>query len=162
MKKTPKILPHLYKSKGTPIFRDTTALPFANGGTIHFERSEYGSDAREQYADGGPIKPPKVNFNYNPYNYNPNELVGYKGYGDLSGTSIEASTLDLLGRQNKVNALKVPLSVSVNKLYNPNTVNDTINYGYESTNIAASGIPGSVMQEEAKKQLDYEYQPYLS
>lgn len=55
MKNTPKILPHLYKSKGTPIFRDTTALPFANGGTIHFERSEYGSDAREHYDEGGPI-----------------------------------------------------------------------------------------------------------
>ena len=55
MKKTPKILPHLYKSKGTPIFRDTTALPFANGGIIHFERSEYGSDAREHYDEGGPI-----------------------------------------------------------------------------------------------------------
>jgi hypothetical protein len=55
MKKTPKILPTFYKSKGTPIFRDTTALPFANGGIIHFERSEYGSDAREHYDDGGPI-----------------------------------------------------------------------------------------------------------
>ena len=55
MKKTPKILPHLYESKGTPIFRDTTALPFAKGGPIHFERSEYGSDAREHYNDGGPI-----------------------------------------------------------------------------------------------------------
>jgi hypothetical protein len=34
MKKTPKILPTYYKSKGTPIFRDTTALPFALGGPI--------------------------------------------------------------------------------------------------------------------------------
>ena len=55
MKKTPKILPTFYKSKGTPIFRDTTALSFTNGGTIQFVPSEYGSDPREQYADGGPI-----------------------------------------------------------------------------------------------------------
>lgn len=55
MKKTPKILPAYYQSKGTPIFRDTTALPFAQGGTIHFEPSEYGSDAREHYDDGGKI-----------------------------------------------------------------------------------------------------------
>lgn len=55
MKKTPKILLTYYKSKGTPIFRDTTALPFAYGGQIHFERSEYGSDAREHYDEGGPI-----------------------------------------------------------------------------------------------------------
>lgn len=34
MKKTPKILPTFYKSKGTPIFRDTTALPFAKGGPL--------------------------------------------------------------------------------------------------------------------------------
>jgi hypothetical protein len=37
MKKTPKILPTYYKSKGTPIFRDTTALPFAEGGPIEDE-----------------------------------------------------------------------------------------------------------------------------
>lgn len=55
MKNTPKILPTYYKSKGTPIFRDTTALPFANGGVIEFIPSEYGSDPREQYAEGGPI-----------------------------------------------------------------------------------------------------------
>lgn len=39
MKKTPKILPTFYKSKGTPIFRDTTALPFAKGGPIEPPRS---------------------------------------------------------------------------------------------------------------------------
>ena len=55
MKKTPKILPTYYQSKGTPIFRDTTALPFAQGGRLAFEPSEYGSDAREQYDDGGKI-----------------------------------------------------------------------------------------------------------
>lgn len=37
MKKTPKILPTYYKSKGTPIFRDTTGLPFAKGGPIEDE-----------------------------------------------------------------------------------------------------------------------------
>jgi hypothetical protein len=37
MKKTPKILPTYYQSKGTPIFRDTTALPFALGGPIEDE-----------------------------------------------------------------------------------------------------------------------------
>jgi hypothetical protein len=148
MKKTPKILPTYYKSKGTPIFRDTTALPFAQGGIL--------------FAGGGPVKPPKFNVAFNPYAYNPNELVGYSGYGDLSGASIKASTQDLLGRQKDVNALKMPVSVSVNKLYDPNTVNDTIKYGYESTNIASSGIPASVMQSEAQKQLDSAYQPYLS
>ena len=55
MKKTPKILPTYYQSKGTPIFRDTTALPFAQGGRLAFEPSEYGSDAREHYDDGGKI-----------------------------------------------------------------------------------------------------------
>jgi hypothetical protein len=34
MDRTPKILPTYYKSLGTKIFRDTTALPFAEGGPI--------------------------------------------------------------------------------------------------------------------------------
>lgn len=65
MKKTPKILPTYYKSKGTPIFRDTTALPFANGGLIQFIPSEYGSDLREQYADGGNMECPPGYVNVN-------------------------------------------------------------------------------------------------
>lgn len=44
MKKTPKILPTYYKSKGTPIFRDTTALPFAQGGTLDSSIAAYNSD----------------------------------------------------------------------------------------------------------------------
>jgi hypothetical protein len=44
MKKTPKILPTYYQSKGTPIFRDTTALPFAQGGTLDSTISEYNRD----------------------------------------------------------------------------------------------------------------------
>jgi hypothetical protein len=55
MKKTPKILPTYYKSKGTPIFRDTTALPFDQGGRISFEPSGYASIDSVHYADGGPI-----------------------------------------------------------------------------------------------------------
>lgn len=35
MKKTPKNIPSPYKFPGTPIFRDTTALPFASGGFIN-------------------------------------------------------------------------------------------------------------------------------
>jgi hypothetical protein len=130
----------------------------ANGGKM----SSFKASNIQTYADGGPVKPPNFNVALNPYTYNPNELVGYSGYGNLSGASIKASTQDLLGRQKDVNALKMPVSVSVNKLYDPNTVNDTINYGYESTNIASSGIPASVMQSEAQKQLDSAYQPYLS
>ena len=141
MKKTPKILPTYYKSKGTPIFRDTTALPFAQG---------------------GPTRPPKFNFTYNPYAYNPNELVGYKGYGDLTGTNLSVSTDDLLGRQNKVNALKMPMSVSINRMYDPNVKNDTIAYDYISKDITASGTPSEVLQAEAQKQLDSAYQPYLN
>jgi hypothetical protein len=72
MKKTPKILPTYYKSKGTPIFRDTTTLPFAEGGTIVFEPSEYGSDAREQYPDGGRLG--KGAFYASPYYMN--QLTG--------------------------------------------------------------------------------------
>lgn len=37
MKKIPKILPTYYKSIGTPIFRDTTALPFTDGGPVKKE-----------------------------------------------------------------------------------------------------------------------------
>jgi hypothetical protein len=44
MKKTPKILPTYYKSKGTPIFRDTTALPFAQGDTLDSTINEYNRD----------------------------------------------------------------------------------------------------------------------
>lgn len=43
MKNTPKILPAFYKSKGTPIFRDTTALPFDEGGPIYTYSKRPGS-----------------------------------------------------------------------------------------------------------------------
>lgn len=35
MKKTPKNIPSPYKFPGTPIYRDTTALPFASGGFVN-------------------------------------------------------------------------------------------------------------------------------
>jgi len=121
---------------------------YAQGGTL--------------FAGGGPVKPPKFNVAFNPYAYNPNELVGYSGYGDLSGASIKASTQDLLGRQKDVNALKMPVSVSVNKLYDPNTVNDTIKYGYSYPGVYNYDLPAAQLQSEAQKQLDSAYQPYLS
>lgn len=71
MKKTPKILPTYYKSKGTPIFRDTTALPFAEGGTVNkyassindifptgmrtYPTSMYASSPGRYYGQGGDI-----------------------------------------------------------------------------------------------------------
>ena len=60
MKKTSKNTPSSYKSKNTPIFRDTTALPFADGGplndkTNHGEilNSVYASALGNYYKDGG-------------------------------------------------------------------------------------------------------------
>jgi hypothetical protein len=130
----------------------------ANGGKM----SSFKASNIQTYAEGGPVKPPKFNVAFNPYAYNPNELVGYSGYGDLSGASIKASTQDLLGRQKDVNALKMPVSVSVNKLYDPNTVNNTIKYGYSHPSLYNYDLPAAQLQSEAQKQLDSAYQPYLS
>ena len=48
-------LPSIETRYQAEIVPEEATNSFANGGTIHFERSEYGSDAREHYDDGGPI-----------------------------------------------------------------------------------------------------------
>ena len=60
MKKTPNILPTYYKSLGTKIFRDTTALPFADGGPLNDRNikgdllpSVYASALGRYYSNGG-------------------------------------------------------------------------------------------------------------
>jgi len=49
MKKTPKNIPSPYKFPGTPIFRDTTALPFADGGPLN-DRTNHGKILNSVYA----------------------------------------------------------------------------------------------------------------
>ena len=60
MKKTPKNISSPYKFPGTPIFRDTTALPFADGGPLNDKtnhgkilNSVYASALGNYYANGG-------------------------------------------------------------------------------------------------------------
>jgi hypothetical protein len=60
MKKKPKNIPSPYKFPGTPIFRDTTALPFADGGPLNDKtnhgkilNSVYASALGNYYKDGG-------------------------------------------------------------------------------------------------------------
>ena len=63
MKKTPSIIDAYYKSLGTKIFRDTTALPFADGGPLNDRNihgdllpSVYASALGRYYGNGGMIK----------------------------------------------------------------------------------------------------------
>ena len=52
------IIPHPYKSEGIPIYRDTTALPFKNGGELlakPYPNSFFASSLENYYADGGPL-----------------------------------------------------------------------------------------------------------
>jgi hypothetical protein len=53
------IIPHLYESKGTPIYRDTTdSSLFENGGELlaqPYPNSFFASDLGNYYADGGPL-----------------------------------------------------------------------------------------------------------
>ena len=60
MKKTPSIIDTYYKSLGTKIFRDTTALPFADGGPLNDRNihgdllpSVYASALGRYYSNGG-------------------------------------------------------------------------------------------------------------
>ena len=59
MKKKPKNIPSPYKSKGTPIYRDTTdSSLFKNGGELlaqPYPNSFFASDLGNYYADGGPL-----------------------------------------------------------------------------------------------------------
>ena len=64
MKKTPSIIDTYYKSLGTKIFRDTTALPFADGGPLNDRNihgdllpSVYASALGRYYGNGGQMKP---------------------------------------------------------------------------------------------------------
>jgi hypothetical protein len=49
MKKKPKNIPSPYKFEGTPIFRDTTALPFLNGGPL-VDKTNHGKLLNSIYA----------------------------------------------------------------------------------------------------------------
>lgn len=71
MKKLAKNIPSPYKFEGTPIFRDTTALPFLNGGplvdkTNHGKllNSIYASALGDYYANGGMLK--RADGSYSP------------------------------------------------------------------------------------------------
>jgi hypothetical protein len=69
--KKPKNIPTYYKSKGTPIYRDTTALPFLNGGPLvdrtdrgQLLPSVYASALGNYYAQGGMLK--RADGSYSP------------------------------------------------------------------------------------------------
>lgn len=71
MKKTPKNIPSPYKFPGTPIFRDTTALPFADGGPLHDRdinskllQSTYASALGNMFREGGPFGEDRGVFDY--------------------------------------------------------------------------------------------------
>jgi hypothetical protein len=71
MKKKPKNIPTYYDFPGTPIFRDTTALPFLDGGplvdkTNHGKllNSVYASALGDYYANGGMLK--RADGSYSP------------------------------------------------------------------------------------------------
>jgi len=71
MKKTPKNIPSPYKFPGTPIFRDTTALPFADGGPLHDRdinskllQSTYASALGNMFREGGPFGEDQGVFDY--------------------------------------------------------------------------------------------------
>lgn len=126
---------------------------------LDYDLNNFLRSSRVKMLEGGPVKPPTFNLSYNPYVYNPNELTGYRGYGDLSGTSLGVSTPDLLGREKKINALKVPFSASVNRLYDPNVQNTTIDYSDQQN--LNQGMTAEQLQTGAQQQLDSASQPYL-
>lgn len=126
---------------------------------LDYDLNNFLRSSKVKMLEGGPVKPPTFNLSYNPYVYNPNELTGYRGYGDLSGTSLGVSTPDLLGREKKINALKVPFSASVNRLYDPNVQNTTIDYS-DPQNLN-QGMTAEQLQTGAQQQLDSASQPYL-
>jgi hypothetical protein len=71
MKKLAKNIPSPFPSKGTPIFRDTTALPFADGGPLHDRdingnllNSTYASPLGNMYREGGPFGEDQGTFDY--------------------------------------------------------------------------------------------------
>lgn len=71
MKKLAKNIPTYYDFPGTPIFRDTTALPFADGGPLHDRdingnllNSTYASPLGNMYREGGPFGEDQGTFDY--------------------------------------------------------------------------------------------------
>jgi hypothetical protein len=71
MKNKPKNIPSPYKFKGTKIFRDTTALPFADGGPLHDRNingkllnSTYASALGNMFREGGPFGENRGTFDY--------------------------------------------------------------------------------------------------
>lgn len=126
---------------------------------LDYDLNNFLRSSQVKMLEGGPVKPPTFNLSYNPYVYNPNELTGYRGYGDLSGTSLGVSTPDLLGREKKINALKVPFSASANRLYDPNVQNTTIDYSDQQN--LNQGMTAEQLQTGAQQQLDSASQPYL-
>lgn len=69
--KKPKNIPTYYQSAGTPIYRDTTALPFAVGGPLHDRdingkllQSTYASALGNMFREGGPFGEDQGVFDY--------------------------------------------------------------------------------------------------
>lgn len=111
-----------------------------------------------QMIDGGSIDPPNFSLQVQPLAYNPNDLVGFRGYGNLTGASAGFSTEDLLGREKKINALKFPLSVSVNQLYDEDVQNTTKQYGFNAS--MNQDMSPEMIQQLAQQQLASQTQPY--
>jgi len=88
MKKTPKILPTYYKSPGTPIFRDTTALPFALGGPIEDEPGTPPSWNRPQLSEERIAALKAFHGDSIFASANPNDLLFY----DLNKEAIDNAT----------------------------------------------------------------------
>jgi len=88
MKKTPKILPTYYKSPGTPIFRDTTALPFALGGPIEDEPGTPPSWNRPQLSEERIAALKALHGDSIFASANPNDLLFY----DLNKEAIDNAT----------------------------------------------------------------------
>jgi hypothetical protein len=112
-----------------------------------------------QMIDGGSIDPPNFSLQVQPLTYNPNDLVGFRGYGNLTGASAGFSTEDLLGREKKINALKFPLSVSVNQLYDEDVQNTTKQYGFNAS--MNQDMSPEMIQQLAQQQLASQTQPFM-
>jgi hypothetical protein len=90
MKNKPKNIPSPYKFAGTKIFRDTTALPFVDGGPLRDRnitsgkllQSTYASALGNMFREGGPFGENKGAFDYATSVYAP-ELGNYYNQGGL-------------------------------------------------------------------------------
>lgn len=91
MKKKPKNIPSPYKFAGTPIFRDTTALPFAVGGPLNDRdingnllNSTYASPLGNMFKYGG-FGEDQGTFDYARSNYASSPGNSYKDGGQFQG-----------------------------------------------------------------------------